>query len=691
MRIFRDWAPLLRIAGLLSLLVASLATPRVQLVSAAPVCADGYALWANNRTQSEVLSISGSNTTVGSAMRSNADVRLSGSNNRISGAVIYTSSFEDGGDANSYPAPRREAAAAPPVAYDIAAYRPGGAAAEAARAAGRYTVVSGDLDLAEPRTLDGLFYVTGNAKLSASQLRGAATVVAEGEIDVSGSLQQLGPYSGGLLLFSNKSAPGAAVIKLAGSDSALQGVIYGPGGMVELSGGKNRVAGLILGDTLKLSGSELQITFAAEHCPGGTQPPPPPAVPYAPGEVVVKLFNAGDLAAVAAANGLDPAPRGQFGTRPIFLLGILDGSDPQVKAGQLRPASGSGGDPRVEYAEPNYEARDPESRGRGSWVIGDEDAASYAEQWAPARIRLPEAHRQALGTGVTVAVLDTGVSRQHPALRDRLTRGYDFVDMDDDPSEVQVAGQENLGFGHGTHVAGLVALAAPGARIMPVRVLDEEGVGNIWVLAEGLLYAVERGPDGVPRNGDEPRVVNLSLGTLRPTRLLEDVVRAVTCDDDDDDDDDERCLATGGVVVVAAAGNDGNSTPQYPAAEGVAGALALGASNQADTRAPLSTYGSWVRLAAPGAQIVSTVPGGAYGVWSGTSMAAPLAAGVAALVRSADPELGPAAVAERLVSTARPIAGEIPLRLDAAAALGIPRTGETGGLDRKVFMPLARS
>lgn len=688
MKISHDWALVLRFVGLVSLLVASLAAPRTPVAAAAPVCADGYALWANNRAGSDVLSISGSSSSAGGAVRSNADVRLAGSNNRFSGAVIYASSFEDGGDANTYPAPRREAAAAPPVAYDIAAYRPGGAAAEAARAAGRYTVVNGDLDVAEPRTLNGLYYVTGNAKLSASELRGAVTVVAEGEIDVSGSLQQLGPYSGGLLLFSNKNAPGAAVIKLAGGDSVLQGVIYAPGGMVELSGSKNRVAGLILGDTLKLSGSELQITFAAEHCPGGTQPPPPPAVPYAPGEVVVKLLSAGDLAAVAAANGLDPAPRGQFGTRPIFLLGILDGTDPQVKAEQLRPAGGSGGDARVEYAEPNYEARDPESRGRGSWVIGDEDASSYAEQWAPGRIRLPEAHQRALGAGVTVAVLDTGVDRQHPALRDRLTRGYDFVDLDDDPSEMRVDGKENLGYGHGTHVAGLVALAAPGARIMPVRVLDADGVGNIWVLSEGLLYAVERGPDGLPRNGDEPRVVNLSLGTLRPTRLLEEIVREVTCDDDDDDDD-EGCGTTGGVVVVTAAGNDGNSTPQYPAAENVAGSLAVGASDQADTRAPLSTFGPWVRLAAPGAQIVSTVPGGAYGVWSGTSMAAPLAAGVAALVRSAEPGLSAVAVADRLVSTARPIAGEIPLRLDAAAALGLPPPSGAD-FNSRVYMPLLR-
>jgi subtilisin family serine protease len=167
-------------------------------------------------------------------------------------------------------------------------------------------------------------------------------------------------------------------------------------------------------------------------------------------------------------------------------------------------------------------------------------------------------------------------------------------------------------------------------------------------------------------------VINLSLGTLRRTELLEDIVSEITCDDDDDDDDCDGSGGSGGVAVIVAAGNGGDTTPQYPAAESVAGSLAVGASTSADALAGFSTYGSWVRLAAPGAAVVSAVPGGGYESWSGSSMAAPLAAGVAALLRSAEPELGPAAVVERLVVSGRPICGPVPSRLDAAAALGAP-------------------
>lgn len=240
-----------------------------------PQCASGYALWANGQGRDETLDLSGSSVTVSGATRSNADLRISGSNNTLEGRVEYVSTFQDGGDQNRYPTPTQVAAATPPVSYDIAAYRPGGAAATAAQAAGRYTAINGDLDVSEPRTLSGLYYVSGDAKLSASNITGSFTVVAEGAIDVSGSQLRATPYADGLLLFSSKAERGAAVIKLAGSDSDLRGVIAGPGGTVELSGSNSRYAGLILGDALKLNGSNLRISFAGEYCPGGSTTPPP--------------------------------------------------------------------------------------------------------------------------------------------------------------------------------------------------------------------------------------------------------------------------------------------------------------------------------------------------------------------------------------------------------------------------------
>src|SRR6185295_16802740 len=118
------------------------------------------------------------------------------------------------------------------------------------------------------------------------------------------------------------------------------------------------------------------------------------------------------------------------------------------------------------------------------------------------------------------ALLDTGVDTNHPALAGHLLPGRDFVDDDADPSEV---GDQQTGpYGHGTHVAGLVALVAPEAKIIPIRVLDERGVGNIWVLAEALAYAVD--PDGDPATADGADVINLSLTTPRETKLIGNLI-----------------------------------------------------------------------------------------------------------------------------------------------------------------------
>jgi subtilisin family serine protease len=436
---------------------------------------------------------------------------------------------------------------------------------------------------------------------------------------------------------------------------------------------------------------------------------------YRPGEVVVKLAQPGDLDGVAADFGLGPTPLDQFGARAIYLLAITDGMAPPAKAAALL------GDSRVLYAEPNYVQQAPEGQQRVSWARGG-SAAEFAEQWAGDFLGLPAAHKITRGAGITVAVLDTGIARSHPLLAGRLAPGFDFVDMDADPSEVGTAG-DDVTYGHGTHVAGLVALAAPEARILPVRVLDRNGVGNIWVLAEALAYAVN--PDGDDDTADGAHIVNLSLSTLRKTNLLDEVVRDVICDDDDgaDDDgdaddgdadgedgddldgdepdaalalrvtDDDDCLAGpgGGAVVVAAAGNRGSTTREYPAAETMPGLLAVGANAADGTLAAFSNRGAWVSVAAPGDRIMSSVPVDDYGVWSGTSMAAPLVAGQAALVRAANPALKAAAIAGRVRTSATPAPSGEPPRADAAAALGLARTerpvGQGGASQHRLFLP----
>jgi subtilisin family serine protease len=407
--------------------------------------------------------------------------------------------------------------------------------------------------------------------------------------------------------------------------------------------------------------------FSARTAPSGARAAATDG--YLSAEVVVKLVRAGDLAAVAADYALDPVPLNQFGSRPIYRLRITDQASPHDKAEALLA------DPqaRIVYAEANLLGGVPERTGRVTWSVGG-DSGDFAGQWAPSMIRLSEAHTVTRGAGITVAVLDTGVDAAHPALAGRLVSGYDFVDLDADPSEVGTHAQ-NPSFGHGTHVAGLIALVAPDAKIMPLRVLDQDGVGNSWVLAEALAYAMD--PDGNPATNDGANVINLSLSTIERSKLVRDVIKAVICNDDSQNQspDDLPCLSPSGrgAVVVAAAGNSASSTPEYPAGNGDGGSLAVGASTRIDSIAAFSNFGSWVRVSAPGESILSSVPGGGYGTWSGTSMATPLVAGEAALVRAVYPSLKPAKVVQRIIDKSVDIRGSVRYRIDAASAVGLGR------------------
>jgi subtilisin family serine protease len=385
------------------------------------------------------------------------------------------------------------------------------------------------------------------------------------------------------------------------------------------------------------------------------------------GEVLVRLTHSDALAPLLVKHSL--TLRARFGSRPIFRLGLVGAGSAHAKAEAL------GLEPAVLAAEPNYVHRSPEARKNVVWAIGT--PGEFATQWAPEALRLPAAHALSRGHGVRVAVLDTGVDFSHPALAGRLLPGFDFVDFDGDPSERG----PGLAFGHGTHVAGLVALAAPAARIMPLRVLDAAGEGNAWVLAEALLHAVD--PDRNPTTPDGAQVINLSLGTPARSRILDAVAELAACalppagtldlefSDPGYNDDRARCSGEGGAVIVAAAGNDGSDeVREYPAAESVYGLLSVTASTANRRLAPFANFGSKVDVATPGDRITSAIPGGLYGTWSGTSMAAPLAAGVAALVRAAHPSLSPREVTRRLIETASSLCGTRLPQIDASQALG---------------------
>lgn len=234
-------------------------------------------------------------------------------------------------------------------------------------------------------------------------------------------------------------------------------------------------------------------------------------------------------------------------------------------------------------------------------------------------------------------MIDTGVQLDHPALAARmLPNGYDFVDDDSDPTDVPDGlddDEDTLvdeALGHGTHVAGIVLLVAPDAQILPIRVLNADGVGDVYSVAMAIEYAVANGA----------QVINLSLGTDLQTDLLHDVVQAAS---------------RAGVLVVAAAGNGTLDFPQYPAADPCA--VAVTAVDEASRLAPDAAFGSWIRLAAPGEAIYSALIPGGYGWWSGTSMAAPFVSGQAALIRSLRPDLGLRRVTSLLFTSSNELNG----------------------------------
>jgi len=369
-----------------------------------------------------------------------------------------------------------------------------------------------------------------------------------------------------------------------------------------------------------------------------------------PGEVLLVLQSGDAFTALQQRYGLSLISR--FGARPIFRTKVPAGADAAKVAGALSAEAG------VLAADLNYRRASPESVRNNVLAIGS--PRGYAAQWADAAMGLSKVRGQASGQGVRVAVLDTGFDLSHPALLGHWLPGRDFVAGDLDPSESPWA--QGDAYGHGTHVAGLVAWVAPGARIMPLRVLDGNGGGNAWALAEAMLFAVD--PDGNPATNDGAQVINLSLAGLQRTRLMDTIHQIVGCNPPDPlntavdtrdasyGDDNQRCANQGGTVVVAGAGNDGSSSLRaYPAAEGAYSLLAVAASNNQGKLAGFSNSGGWIHLAAPGEAITSTVPGGGYATWSGTSMATPLVAGAAALVRQLYPQLNARDVTRCLEAT----------------------------------------
>ena len=268
----------------------------------------------------------------------------------------------------------------------------------------------------------------------------------------------------------------------------------------------------------------------------------------------------------------------------------------------------------------------------------------YKNQPSMIVIRSGSAWTYSTGSGVVVADLNSTVDVGHPALIGHLTAGHDFVAtkpasyaalnqssssfMDQssssfmDQSSSSFMDQYGLSFlnqstssfmdgnpaySHGTLTAGVIAVVAPNSMIMPLRVFDDEGSADLFVIAKAIHHAVNNGA----------QVINMSFGTLQSSSAVRGAI---------------NYALSRNVVLVASAGNNNTSSVQYPAAYN--GVIAVAATDLQDRKASFSNYGSYVFVDAPGVNIFSAYPGGGYSIVSGTSFSAPAVAGAAALILS---------------------------------------------------------
>lgn len=373
-------------------------------------------------------------------------------------------------------------------------------------------------------------------------------------------------------------------------------------------------------------------------------PEPDWIAPRVAGQLLVKLPDPNTAAFGAQITGAGGA---MLRTIPALGLAVVEmppDTDLRAASADLEALAG------VEWAEPNYTfALDLVIPGMviPGMIPNDPYYASYQASYLN-RMELSTAWDLTTGRPeIVLAVLDTGVDMNHDDLRGAIwvnpgeapgngadDDGNGFID---DVNGWDFAGNDNVpddDYGHGTHVAGIAAArvnngvgiagVAGGVTIMPVDVFGG-GIGTYEDLIRAIIYAADNGA----------HVVNMSLGASSYSRGEEMAV--------------DYAVARG-VVVVAAAGNTGRESYHYPAAH--PNAIAVAATTADDRLASFSTRGDFVDVAAPGYRIYSTLRNNNYGYLSGTSMATPHVAGLAALILSRNPELTPTEVRQLIESTA---------------------------------------
>lgn len=329
------------------------------------------------------------------------------------------------------------------------------------------------------------------------------------------------------------------------------------------------------------------------------------------------------------SGGLDMRKYGAVSVIDAGSLYVLQFATCEETERAMRQLRASGG---VEYVEPDANMKGA-AAGTGatrhySWGVSRIGADKLAAELAPIR-------RQEL----TVAVVDTGVA-SHPVLDGRVTAGYDFVDNDETPIDLNR---------HGTHVAGTVVDCTPGlnVKIMPVRVLDERGRGLTLTVALGVRYAVDHGAS----------VINLSLSGRHSSFLDENISYAIG----------------NGVTVVVAAGNEAGDTAQFCPSH-INEAIVVGAVDSGLNVAYFSNKGSSLDLVAPGVNVNGPVLGNGFDSLSGTSMAAPHVAAIAAMYKLQDPSRTPAQIDALLKSNAKDLG---PAGWDSSYGFGLVEAYKT--------------
>lgn len=369
------------------------------------------------------------------------------------------------------------------------------------------------------------------------------------------------------------------------------------------------------------------------------------------GQIMVKFRDNGAAVDVLRPHGLSDGPG--IGDTGAHLIKVPEGRELQLIDALKR-------NPAVEYAEPDNvvtAATDDTFFGRqyalqntGQAFDNNYGTVTADPPYPPimhtdagtpdADVDAVEAWTLSKGSSATkVAVLDSGVDLDHPDINPKVVARANFSGATTNEDK----------YGHGTHVAGIVAAThntegvagvCPLCTILAGKVLNDSGVGSSSGLANGINWAVSNGA----------KVINMSIG-VRASRTLETAVNNAW---------------NKGAVLVAAAGNGNNQTKIYPAA--YANVIAVGATNNEDAKASFSTYGpSWVDIAAPGVAVFSTFPNQpfaladqyhrsqGYDIGNGTSMSSPIVAGVAALTWNTPVGSSSASVRAKVESTADPV------------------------------------